>query len=457
MTTIMTKLIQNFSLLMLTTLLNVQPVLLAETLRFDGEIRERFEIWAGLNKKAYGDQSLDFKGKKTGNSNDALLLQRLILGLTYQSKRVTAKIHLYDASVWGWSLDQNHFIKNKGTDDEYVMNPYEEHWELFDGYLETRFNNQLSLKVGRQKIWYGDKRAFGPGSWGNSIGWLWDAARFSYKKKRHFFDIWYGQTKTKDPESFSLTSKHAYEGVGMYSRIQLPFGAIEPFLTWKKALFYNSGKQEESYFWGLRLFEPDFYDFNYDISGIKETGAFHQRTGPDLDIDAYAYVIKLGYTFKALPLQPKVVIGRVYASGDAEPDNDDITRFARPFGSTDGTHYGRLDAMFWGNMVDNQLNLSLKPHPKWDLKIAYHRFYLADKADQWTYYKYQVADNQYDHIGDEMDWVLKYQYSKSLQFQGIYAHLNAGRFITENEIAQNDASRFMLQVQYRFDYPVKMR
>ena len=117
------------------------------------------------------------------------------------------------------------------------------------------------------------------------------------------------------------------------------------------------------------------------------------RQGSDLDIDAYAYVIKLGYTFKAQPLQPKVVIGRVYASGDSVPKNNEITSFSIPFGSTDGTHYGRLDAMFWGNMVDNQINLHLKPHPKWRIKIAYHRFYLAAKEDQWSYYtKYLIIN-----------------------------------------------------------------
>jgi len=424
----------------------------AYQLSFDGEYRYRFEIWDGLNKKTYGDQSLNSKGQKIGNADDHLWLQRLNFGLTYQSKRLTAKIHLYDARVWGWSLDQNDFIK--GTMDEYVMDPYEEHFDLFYGYLETQLNDHLSLKAGRQKIWYGDKRIFGPGSWGNSVGWLWDAVKFSYKQKRHFFDIFYGQTKTKDPESFSLTSKHAYQGVGIYSHLQFaPKGAIEPFFAWKNALFSNSGKQEDSYFWGLRVYDQDFHNFNYDVSWVKRTGVFHQRQGSDIDIDAYAYVIKLGYTFKALPLQPKVVIGRVYASGDSVPKNNEITSFSRPFGSTDGTHYGRLDAMFWGNMVDNQINLHLQPHPKWRIKIAYHRFYLAAKEDQWSYYKYKIPNNQYDHIGDEIDGILKYNYSKALQFQCIYAHIKAGRFITDNQIAQNDASRFMLQLQYKFDYP----
>jgi hypothetical protein len=432
----------------------IQPVF-AYQLSFDGELREQFQIWEGLNKKTYGDQSLNPKGKKTGNSNDRLWLQRFIFGFSYQSKPVTAKIHLYDARVWGWSLNQNDFIKNKGTADEYVMDPYEEYFDLFDGYVDIRLNENLSLRTGRQKIWYGDKRIFGPGSWGNAIGWLWDAARFSYKKERHFFDIWYGQTKTKDPESLSLFTKHAYQGVGIYSHYQFAQkGAIEPFFTWKNALFYNDNKQEDSYFFGLRIYDQDFHHFNYDVSAVKETGVFHQRLSPDLNIDAYAYVFKLGYTFKTLPSQPKLVIGRVYASGDNDLENNKITRFSRPFGSTDGTHYGRLDAMFWGNMIDNQINLYLKPHPKLDLKIAYHRFYLAEKADQWRYYKYQVPNNQYTHIGDEMDWVLKYNYSKSLQFQCVYAYLNAGRFITDNQIAQNDAFRFILQIQYQFDYPI---
>ena len=429
----------------------VQPVYALAQLSFNGELRERFEIWNGLNKLAYGDDSINFKGKNLGKSNDYLWLQRVILGWTYQSAKIRAKFHLYDARVWNWSLDQNDFIKNKGTADEYAMDPYEENFDLFDGYLETQLNDNLSLQVGRYKIWYGDRRIFGPGSWGNSIGWLWDAARLSYKKDSNFVDILYGQTKTKDPESFSLTAKHAYQGVGIYSHYHFaPKGAIEPFFVWKNALFYNNGKQEDSYFFGFRLYDQDFHQFNYDITAVKENGAFHRRDKPDLNIDAYAYVLKLGYTFKTLPMQPKIVIGRVYASGDNDPNNDEVTTFVRPFGSTDGTHYGRLDAMFWGNMVDNQINLFLKPHPKLNLKIAYHRFYLAEKVDKWSYYNYQVPNNQFDHIGDEIDWVLKFDYSKSLQFQWIYARLKAGAFIIENQIAQNNASRFMLQLQYKF-------
>ena len=115
----------------------------------------------------------------------------------------------------------------------------------------------------------------------------------------------YGQTKTKDPESFSLTAKHAYQGVGIYSHYHFaPKGAIEPFFVWKNALFYNNGKQEDSYFFGFRLYDQDFHQFNYDITAVKENGAFHRRDKPDLNLNAYAYVLKLGYSFNTLPMQP---------------------------------------------------------------------------------------------------------------------------------------------------------
>jgi len=47
-------------------------------------------------------------------------------------------------------------------------------------------------------------------------------------------------------------------------------------------------------------------------------------------------------------------------------------------------------------MVNNQINLYLKPHPKWHIKIAYHRFYLAEKEEQLSYYKYKIP-NRFDY------------------------------------------------------------
>ena len=59
--------------------------------------------------------------------------------------------------------------------------PNEDAFELFDTYLELKnlFGKKLSLKGGRQTIAYGDKRVFGPGKWGNTGRYIWDAVKLS--------------------------------------------------------------------------------------------------------------------------------------------------------------------------------------------------------------------------------------------------------------------------------------
>jgi len=425
----------------------------AGELSFDGQVRERFETLDGLNKKAYGNHSIDATGKTKGDSDDRLLLQRIIAGFTYkQNEHISYHLHMYDARVWGWSLDHNDFVKNRNTADEYVMDPNEEYFELHDANIEINdfFINRLSAKLGRQTIWYGDKRIFGPGGWGNSIGWLWDAGRFSYKKQGNFIDAWYGQTKTKDPYSFSMFHRHAYQGVGLYSHYRITRdGAIEPFFAWKNNLFHHVTLEENLYYYGARLYEEDFHGLNCDFTYVGENGDIGDNT-----VAAYGYVAKVGYRFKNIPMRPNIVLGRVFASGDSNPGDSTIRTFTRPFGSTAGEHYGRMDIMFWSNLVDNQVNLYLDPVEKVHVKLAYHNFFLDEPEDTWSYYKYKnLPGNSYTHLGEEFDFQLKYDYSRSLAFQFIYAYFDAGDFVTHN-VEDNDTHRLFLQCTYRFHFPL---
>ncbi len=416
---------------------------------FDGQIRERFEALNGLNKKAYGNHSIDARGEVVGDSDDRLLLQRIIAGFTYQqNENIRYNLHMYDARVWGWSLDNNDFVKNRNTLDEYVMNPNEEYFELHDANIEIKdlLTNVFSAKLGRQVIWYGDKRIFGPGDWGNSIGWLWDAGRVSYEKNGNFIDTWYGQTKTKAPDSFSLFHEHAYQGVGFYSHYKVAGnGAIEPFFAWKNSLFHDVVPEENLYYYGARFYEKDFHGFNCDFTYIRESGDIG-----DKGVRAYGYVAKVGYGFQKIFMKPNLVIGRVFASGNDNPNNDTIGTFSTPFGSTDGPHYGRMDIMSWSNLVDNQVNLYLTPLENLHVKIAYHNFSLDKWQDKWRYYGYMnKPGNRYTHLGDEVDLQLKYNYSKALEFQFIYTHFAAGDFVKYN-VEDSNAQRVFLQCTYRF-------
>ena len=439
------------AVLLILFLISTVKTLKAEDFVFDGQIRERFEALNGMNKLAYGDHSIDARGNVVGDSNDRMLLQRIIAGFSYtQNEHFRYNLHMYDARVWGWSLNAGDFVKNPNTPDEYVMDPNEAYFELYDANIEIRdlVVKGFSTILGRQKIWYGDKRIFGPGDWGNSIGWVWDAGKFSYKRGGNFIDAWYGQTKTKDPDSFSLVHKHAYQGVGLYSHYQIADGcAVEPFFAWKNNLFHEVVPEEELYYVGARFYEKNFHGFNWDFTYARECGSNGEKS-----VQAFGYVAKVGYRFENIPMKPNLVVGRVFASGDNNLNDGTVKTFQPPFGSTDGSHYGRMDIMSWSNLEDNQVNVYLAPLENLYMKVAYHHFSIDKWEDKWRYYGYvNKPGNEYTHLGDEVDLVVKYKYSKEWEFQFIYAYFMDGDFVKYN-VENNNADRLFLQCTYRFQF-----
>jgi len=226
-------------------------------------------------------------------------------------------------------------------------------------------------------------------------------------------------------------------------------GAVEPFFAWKNNLFHEVAPEENLYYYGARFYENDFQGFNWDFTYVRESGDIG-----DKGVSAYGYVAKVGYRFKKIAMNPNIVVGRVFASGDSNPSDNTIETFHTPFGSTDGTHYGRMDIMNWSNYVDNQVSLDLTPLQNLHAKIAYHNFSLDKWQDKWRYYGYiNKPGNRYTHLGDEIDLQLKYHYSKALEFQFIFAHFTAGDFVKYN-VENNNAQRLFLQCIYRFDLPI---
>lgn len=422
---------------------------IADTLTFSGHYRGRADIYSGVNKVAYGDDAIDANGDVRGDSDDTIYLQQIIAGFTYKpNEEWEIKAYMYDARSWGSSLDADDFTKNAGTPDEYRMSYYDDHFELFETYVRKYgfLHRDLTFTLGRQQLGYGDRRIFGPGKWGNTMGWLWDAAHFSYKKEKDFVDLWYGQTRTKEPDDFSIVNKHRYQGVGLYSHFETSTIKIEPFGAWRNNLHHQEKPELNYYYGGVRVY--DLSDgLIYDATAVKQLGNF----GED-DVDAYAYLLKGGYKF-ANKYQPTLNLGYVYASGDSDPSDNKMQTFSAPFGANDGLHYGRMDVMVWSNMSDIQTKIAFKPINKMKVQLEYHHFNLAEATDKWYFFGYKnKAGNSYTHIGDEYDLIVKYQATKELDLLAIGAYMNSGDFITKNDIAQNNASKLFLQFKYKFLY-----
>ena len=419
-----------------------------DKLVFNFQYRGRFDIYDGVNKLAYGDDAIDAKGNVRGESDDTIYVQQIIAGFTYRpDDDWTLKASMYDARSWGSSLDAGDFVKNPGTPDAYVMSFYDDHLELFETYIRryNLLNKNLTLTLGRQQLGYGDRRIFGPGLWGNTMGWLWDASHLSYKEGKNFIDVWYGQTRTKEENDFSIKHKHRFQGMGLYGHYEFSDMKIEPFMAWRNNLHHTVVNEADLYYVGARVYDNENPGFIYDATLVKEEG----DTGT-LDVDAYACAVKAGYYFDN-KYKMKFLAGFIYATGDEDPNDNVMQTFSAPFGANDGLHYGRMDIMFWSNMEDIQASFSFKPTNKLFIETAYHHFNLAEANDKWYLFGYKnKPGNSYTHIGDEIDLIVKYKLTPSIDLLGIYSYLNAGDFITKNDIAQNNSSKTFLQFMYKW-------
>lgn len=414
---------------------------------FEGQYRGRLEVYDGVNKAAYGDEAIDPKGIVRGKSNDTLYLQQLIAGVTYTpSDEWEYKLYLYDSRSWGSSLGTQDFALNPGTPDQYLMDYYDDRHELYTTYVRRKncFDLPLTVTLGRQKLGYGDRRVFGPGEWGNTMGWLWDALHVSYREGENFLDAWYGQTRTKDPGDFSLLEKHRYQGIGLYGHVGTFLMNVEPFFAWKNPLYHAVLPYQDFYYVGVRLYREGI-GWNIDLTGVKEFG----RSGTT-GIDAYGYVAKGGYRWNA-PFQPKLTGGITYASGDKNPNDAAMGTFSTPFGMTDGPHYGRADIMAWSNLKDYEVTFETVMTPETKVQIGVHRFELADAHDKWYEFGYKnKPGNYYTHLGDEADLIVEYKIAPKVNLLGIASYFTAGEFIRKNGIARNDASKIFVQFEYRF-------
>jgi len=397
-----------------------------QRLKFDLSVQYRFEAWNGMNAKNYGDDSPDAIGKL----NDKILLQRFIPGITYSGKKITASFHIQDSRAFGWSLRENKYpdlfkIRKAGTEEPYyIMNPQEEYFEIYDFYLEYKqLLKNLSVKIGRQKIFYGDSRIFGPGDWGNSGRWTWDAVKLSYKKGENFIDVFVGGTKTNDPSRTSLPfTQTEFWGGGLYSHFNLTdWLNIEPFYAYKTegSADYINIQSINRNWTGIRLISPDKLNVVYDFLYTREFGSENGKR-----INAYGYFVKAGYRFSFLPADPVLSLRFSYASGGEKSDATNKS-FDPAFGAQD-KFYGWMNIVIWSNLSDPEIVLELYPANKrmW-IEMKYNPFYVPVPDDVTILNTIKIQSGKH-HLGDEADIFIRYQPFENWQFTVVSGYFKPG-------------------------------
>ena len=396
---------------------------------FWSSLRFRYEMQDNFNIKSYGARPI------AGKQDDSFLIGRLRLGFSYQPlEDVLVSIGMQQSMVWDLALDKSDFYNTKFDREN---NPYEDKWEPFNTYIQLSniLSQPFSVKAGRQLIYYGDNRIFGPGQWGNTGRWIWDAVKASYKSSWGFGDVYYGRTIIHDPDVISITHRHGFESLGFYGHVDIPTGSLqlglEPFAMTKKDNHERYKGEDgvygdfDTYYLGARIFFKNFRGVDFDLTYIKQQGDY----GSD-DVDAYGYHLLLGYHFNHLPFCPFLSAEYSYGSGDSDPRDRKHETFDAAFGARDKM-YGRMNLFQWKNIRDAQVNLEATPRKGIHIKAEYHKFWLAEKRDGW-YLNPKVYRDETGHSGDEVgsefDLVLKVNLPEGNEIQAGYSHFWPDRF-----------------------------
>ncbi len=418
-------------------------------IEYDLSIRYRFELWDGMNAKNYGDDSEDAIGKL----NDKILYQRVITGLTYYPLRtLTVGLHLQDSRAFGWSIRQKEYpdlfkIKESGTTEPYyLMNPGEEYFEIYDAFVQYQTSNKkFTAKLGRQKIFFGDNHLFGPGEWGNTGRWTWDALRLSYFSGHNSIDIFAGGTKIHDPKRISIPfTKTEFFGGGLYGHFELKkIINLEPFYVYKQqgSADYINTQQISKHWLGSRLLNENVYNFIFDATFAYEVGSEN-----DKKINAYALFAKLGYQFSFIKWKSILSLRETYASGGKQTDVTD-RNFDPVFGASD-KYYGWMKVISkWSNLDDREIVLELQPKKGYWIEIKYNRFYIPVPDDVVLLKNLKLIPGE-KHLGDEFDIFARFNVKKFWQFTGVFGYFFPKEVQEINEQKANNSTMFALQVLF---------
>ena len=405
--------------------------------RIRGEIREN---------------NRDFNAAAHDDTDDSWLLNRFRFGLAVKP---VSWLKLY-----GQGQDSREAFSDRANIPGVHGAEGDDEWDLRQAYVALGDLKQfpLQLTVWRQSITYGDGRLVADSKWGN-FGRTFDAIRARFEEphywieafamrpvqiERHQFDAsdaennFFGGYFSTDLVPKQTTDFYVFYQHKNDDQPDLdPTNRIDPQGTWNgpAARFVTLGVRIKS--------TPDKLNgWDYSAEGAYEVGDLYQTdlNSKRFDLNAFAFAVSGGYTFKACKWQPRIGLEFDYASGDKNPNDNKSESFQNLFPSNHNK-YGLMDEFAWRNLGDLRLQVNAKPVKKLELEFDFHAFWLANTHDFWyrgngnSIVRARTPDGQdvrtigaSRFVGNEVDLIATYELNKNIKFQTGYSHFFPGQY-----------------------------
>lgn len=365
----------------------------SQEIKWDGELRVRSEL-----------DGRDFKNLTPPNY---FSLFRARLGANIQPiENVKVYLQIHDARIFGEEKDAtNSFNTISNT----------RNLDLYQGYLQLDqfLYDELTLKLGRQRLSYGGERMMGAVMW-NNIGRIFDGGLLRYEISEHRFDLFVMNTAETNIAPSAATP----------ADVRFIRDAGQLFSGFYYSTKHFAGHQVDLFTLhqlDRRISVPGFNDLSRFTSGLHAKGTITKELfyEGDLaiqngwikgkDISAYLFAVTAGYKFTDAPIS-SASISFERLSGTPAGDSKYKT-FAPPY-ATGHRFYGFMD--YFTNipvhtndrgLQDIYARFIFNPSESLTANVTLHQFTLAEKLIDET------------ELGQELDVVLNWKYNKYVSFE----------------------------------------
>jgi len=432
------------------------------------------------------ENNFDFNSSRNVSTDDGWLLQRFRLGVRYEPE---SWLRFYaqgqdTREIWG-KREKVPFVLGAEGDDPF---------DLRQAYVELGNPAQfpVTLKVGRQELAYGDERLIGVSDWNNftrtfdavKIRWVDEPCALTLDAfAAHVVTI--AATGPSENRDLDFNGPNWHDTLaGLYaSSTWLPFQTTEAYFIYRNKTengpvytddLGNIARpydiRQEVYTMGLRAKSTPgkLSGFDYEAEGAYQFGrdagrigtAYPNATDTMLKHEAFAAMVRGGYTWENAPLKPRLGMEYDIASGDSDPNDSKDESFLNLF-PTNHKFYGYMDLFAWKNVHDLSLNLRCNPAANVAVQLDGHAFWLYSNEDAW--YRANAvtqvrpvntaARDANRFAGTELDLTLSYAPFRWLKLQGGYSHFFAGQYLADTQTATagaDDADFGYLQATITF-------
>lgn len=326
---------------------------------------------------------------------------------------------------------------------QYAPRPIDDNFgDLLNCFVDVGITENVTARVGRQELLYGNQRLVSPLDWANTRR-TFEGGKLMYQNDNWAIDSFYTMLVPVRPNEFDEADDDQ-QFIGTYATYTgfEHFGVDLYWLILDDKQAFNSDSPTATDFLihtpGIRIF-GEMDNWLWEFEGGPQFGEYY---GANLDHRAGFATAGLGRKAVNQPWQPTLWLYYDYASGNALGGDFNGFNQLYPLGHK---YFGFIDAVQRSNIQSPNVLLTCKPSTKWNLLMWYWHFQSDTSAPVPSIFN-TPPQNTSKHLGDELDVLLTYTFGPRSNIGYGWSHFWRGDKI----IGTSDADFFYCQWELNF-------